>query len=46
MTGRERMLRAVRRQVPDRVPVTLAYGHIDELCRERGLRLMIMENHK
>lgn len=36
MTGRERLLRAVRRQVPDKVPVTLAYGHIDDLCRQRG----------
>jgi len=36
MTSRERLLRAVNREVPDRVPVTLAYGHIDDLCRERG----------
>lgn len=30
------MLAAVRRQVPDKVPVTLAYGHVDDLCRQRG----------
>jgi uroporphyrinogen decarboxylase len=36
MTGRERLLRAVQRQQPDRVPVTLAYGHIDRLCQQRG----------
>jgi len=41
VTGRERILRAVRRQVPDRVPVTLAYGHIDELCRLSGHPEMI-----
>jgi len=36
VTSRERLLRAVRREVPDRVPVTLAYGHIDDLSRRRG----------
>jgi len=36
MTGRERILKAVRLQIPDKVPVTLAYGHIDDLCRRRG----------
>ena len=36
VSSRERLLRAVRREVPDRVPVTLAYGHIDDLCRRRG----------
>ncbi len=36
MTGRERLLKAVQRQIPDKVPVTLAYGHIDDLCRQRG----------
>jgi hypothetical protein len=36
MTGRERVLIAVRREAPDRVPVTLAYEWIDDLCRRRG----------
>ena len=36
MTGRERILKAIRLSVPDKVPVTLAYGHIDALCRSRG----------
>lgn len=41
MTGRERMLKAVRLAVPDRVPVTLAYGHIDDLCLKRGYPEMV-----
>ena len=36
MTGRERVLIAVRRETPDRVPVTLAYEWADDLCRRRG----------
>ena len=36
MTSRERIIAAINRKVPDKVPVTLAYGHIDELCRKRG----------
>ncbi|MBI2939372.1 MAG: hypothetical protein HYY04_02955 [Chloroflexi bacterium] len=41
MNGRERLLRAVRRELPDRVPVTLAYNHIDDLCRQRGHSEMV-----
>lgn len=36
MTSRERMIAAVNRKTPDKVPVTLAYGHIDNLCAARG----------
>ena len=36
MTSRERLLRAVNREVPDRVPLAMAYGYADDLCRQRG----------
>jgi len=36
MKARERVLKAVRREEPDRVPVTLAYEWIDDVCRQRG----------
>ena len=36
MTSRERIITAVNRKTPDKVPVTLAYGHIDNLCIQRG----------
>jgi uroporphyrinogen decarboxylase len=36
MTSRERVLAALRHEEPDRVPVTLAYGHPDGLCRRFG----------
>lgn len=36
MISRERILTAVNLEVPDKVPVTLAYGHIDNLCIQRG----------
>lgn len=34
--SRERVLAAVRREIPDRVPVSLAYEFIDDLCITRG----------
>jgi len=34
--SRQRVMKAVRREPPDRVPVTLAYGWIDNVCRQRG----------
>ena len=36
MTSLQRIIAAINRKAPDKVPVTLAYGHIDGLCRERG----------
>jgi uroporphyrinogen decarboxylase len=36
MTSRERVLTALGHREPDRVPVTLAYGDPDSLCRRYG----------
>jgi uroporphyrinogen decarboxylase len=41
MTSRERLLRAINRNMPDRVPLALAYENPDDLCRQRGHPKMV-----
>jgi uroporphyrinogen decarboxylase len=36
VTSRERLLKAINREPPDRVPIALAYEMPDDLCRQRG----------